>query len=589
MFDDRRKQSGEFPGRVLFLAFAAVAAILFLAGIDSIAQRQFPDPDDVLRLVQVRDVLAGQNWFDPTQYRISPPEGTPMHWSRLVDGPILLVLFVSTPFIGHTAAESAALIAVPLFVFGITTAILTRLSWRLLGPRAAVFAVLVCGFLPPLLFQFRPMRIDHHGWQIFSVMLALWAVSWRDARKGGWVAGLAIAFGLSISLEVLPMAAAFGGVLFLRWWRASTQSTWLVSFMQSLSGGLALFYLATRGPSPIEYCDAISPAHIAFFLVAAAGTWLIAQIRSLRALALLLLFGLTAAAGLGVYAFMSPECLATPFARLDPVVDRYWYQRVLEGRPVWEQSAKHAIPALIQVMAALGATIILRMRAYDWLRDWWTDYLLLLLAAIVLSLLVSRSMAIAAMMGAMPLGWLASSMLLRLRQSKQTAQRLGIGVAFLLLLAPFTPVTLFSMAKPTEQNLAFRQATLDEARCRVRDQVPLLNAIPATTIFTPLDIGPAILLGSHHSVVATGHHRSEEAMADVISAFTESPEEAEAIVKSRDARYLAMCSDLTETLLYERGNPKGLSAQLKYGNYPDWLEPIDLGQTEQFLLYRIRD
>ena len=589
MIEDRRIRPGAFPGGALVLAFVAVAAILFVSGLDRLIERQFPDPDDVLRLVQVRDVFAGQNWFDPTQYRINSPQGTPMHWSRLVDAPILIVLMLLTPLVGQAAAETAALVIVPLLVFGLTIAILARLTWRLLGGRAAIFAVLACGFLPPVLFQFRPMRIDHHGWQIFSVMLALWALSWRDARKGGWVAGLAMAFGLSISLEVLPMAAAFGGVLFLRWWRDDAQRLWLASFMQALAGGLVLFYLATRGPSPIEYCDAISPAHIAFFLVAAGGTWLVARVGALRGPALLMLFGVTAAAGLGVYALMSPECLATPFARLDPAVDRLWYQRVLEGQPVWTQSAQHAIPALIQIVAAIGATIVLRMRAHDWLRGWWTDYLMLLLAAFTLSLLVSRSTAIAAMMGAMPLGWLASTLLLRLRQVGKAWHKLAIAAMFLLLLAPFTPVTLYSMAKPTEENVAFRQASMDEASCRVREQVPLLDRIPAATIFTPLDIGPAMLLGSHHSVVATGHHRSEDAMADVINAFSGSPSEAEAIVKSRNADYLAMCSDLTETLLYEYENAEGFAAQLKYGNYPDWLEPVDLGQTEEFLLFRVRD
>lgn len=40
-----------------------------------VADRMFPDPDDAMRLVQVRDWLAGQSWFDVTQYRLSPPAG----------------------------------------------------------------------------------------------------------------------------------------------------------------------------------------------------------------------------------------------------------------------------------------------------------------------------------------------------------------------------------------------------------------------------------------------------------------------------------------------------------------------------------
>src|ERR1700733_1318490 len=46
------------------------------------------DTDDATRLVQVHDFLAGQGWFDLTQYRIDPPDGLLMHWSRLVDVPI---------------------------------------------------------------------------------------------------------------------------------------------------------------------------------------------------------------------------------------------------------------------------------------------------------------------------------------------------------------------------------------------------------------------------------------------------------------------------------------------------------------------
>jgi len=43
--------------------------------------------DDAMRLVEVRDLLGGQSWFDLTQYRLAPPEGVRMHWSRLIDLP----------------------------------------------------------------------------------------------------------------------------------------------------------------------------------------------------------------------------------------------------------------------------------------------------------------------------------------------------------------------------------------------------------------------------------------------------------------------------------------------------------------------
>src|SRR5438270_10957273 len=43
------------------------------------------DTDDAMRLVQMRDWLAGQGWYDLRQPRLEPPLGYYSHWSRLID------------------------------------------------------------------------------------------------------------------------------------------------------------------------------------------------------------------------------------------------------------------------------------------------------------------------------------------------------------------------------------------------------------------------------------------------------------------------------------------------------------------------
>ena len=42
-------------------------------------------PDDFLRMHQVHNFLSGQGWFDMRAYRMFPPDGADIHWSRLVD------------------------------------------------------------------------------------------------------------------------------------------------------------------------------------------------------------------------------------------------------------------------------------------------------------------------------------------------------------------------------------------------------------------------------------------------------------------------------------------------------------------------
>jgi hypothetical protein len=88
--------------RQLWLVFAIwllVGAWWIFKAIPTIQEWTFPDPDDAMRLIQVRDWLAGQSWFDVTQYRLNPPAGGPMHWSRLVDLPIAAVILIARPFL----------------------------------------------------------------------------------------------------------------------------------------------------------------------------------------------------------------------------------------------------------------------------------------------------------------------------------------------------------------------------------------------------------------------------------------------------------------------------------------------------------
>ena len=596
MATDERRRDGEFPAKSIVLAWAAVCLILMLTGLTRVIGGRFPDPDDVLRLVQVRDLIGGQGWFDLSQYRISPPHGTPMHWSRLVDLPLVVVIAVLSPLLGQAGAEMVALIAVPFLTLAVVAAAIGRLAWRLHGARAAIFSVLACGFLPMLLFQFQPMRIDHHGWQVASVAVALWAVGRRNPRRSGWFAGLAMAFGASISLEILPLAAAFALVLWLRWLRDDREKDWLVFYMAALALGLVLLYLGTHGLSTTAWCDAVSPAHLVFFAVAACGTWAIARASRLRGTGLAILFAGIGALAAGAYALVSPQCLATPFATLDPVVDRYWYRLVLEGQPVWKQDAAIWFPALVQLIAAIMTVLVLRARAMDWTRKWWGEYLLLLLCAAALGVVVTRSLAFASVLAAIPLGWLASSLLLRLRQRSAPFSVLGIFLAILVLLAPaglvsavrllFPAQAVADAVTPTGQTSDNLQ-NVGAGACDIYGNATLLDGLEPGTIFAPLDIGPAILLETRHSVVATGHHRAADAIGDVIAAFLSDEQGARRIMAQREADYLVLCTDMAEARIYAQEAPGGFAARLMADDAPAWLERVDLGGPREFAVYRI--
>jgi len=72
-------------GILIAIAFIILATFLNNIGVLGTIGK---DIDDVIRLVQIKDYLAGQSWFDTDQYRMGLTGGTDMHWSRIPDIPV---------------------------------------------------------------------------------------------------------------------------------------------------------------------------------------------------------------------------------------------------------------------------------------------------------------------------------------------------------------------------------------------------------------------------------------------------------------------------------------------------------------------
>ena len=427
--EDRRLRLGARPTLAIILTWLCISVILLAVASTRILDNQYPGPDDALRLVQVRDLLAGQAWYDLHQYRMTPPDGTLMHWSRLVDLPIAgMILFLSL-FMEMALAERVTMVVMPLIVLLLTMLVIGRLAWRLFDRQVAIFTCAAMILMPLVATQFQPMRIDHHGWQILSAAIALWAISWRKAAHGGAIAGLAMAAGLMISLETVFLSAGFAAILLWRWLQDTGQRWWLVSYLQALALGLVVLFAMTRGlPDLAAHCDVISPPHIGFFLIVALGTGFLAVPNSMPKLPLLLGLGAFGGLGLGFIGWSEPQCLAPPFSDLDPLVRDYWYVNVTEGRPVWFRPFAQSFAAIVQSLLAIGLSLMLASRARDWKRSWWVEYAFIVFVAFLSGVMTFRSMAFAGALSAIPMGWLMSQILKRWRASERLWPKLWLAI-----------------------------------------------------------------------------------------------------------------------------------------------------------------
>lgn len=573
-----RGDVSDFLRRVA-LAYGLIVLLMLATNAGAILAWRFPDPDDALRLVEVRDLLGGQGWFDLTQHRIDPAHGgVLMHWSRLVDMPLAGVMLLLRPVLGAGGAERAALLIVPMLTLAVVVMLVARVAWERLGREATTLAALVLAMSVPVVTQIRPMRIDHHGWQVAAALLALNGLMTRHARAGGWIAGGALAIGLSISLEGLPLTAVFGALGMWRWLRAGETKFWLVHFTRALAVVSALCFAATRAGDLAQHCDAIAPVHLAVFALAAVALSALARVRDTR-----LVLGGFLAVGVGavaIYLGVAPQCRAGAFDMLDPLVRRLWYDQVAEGLPVWRQDWTTALQTVIPPLFALGACAALIRRNSGEERVWWQEYAFIQAGALAIAVMVARAGAVAGALAAVPLAWLVAEGLCVLRQGRTWDRRWAAGLGILAALMPAAPITLYGLWPHGAGAAPARPMTA----CDLRRHAAVLAGLPRGTILAPLDIGPDLLLATPDSVLATGHHRGARGMHDAIAAFTGAPDQALAIARANGIAYVALCPDLGEPQIYARAAPHGLAADLLAGRVPGWLAPVS---ADGLLVWRV--
>jgi hypothetical protein len=569
------------------IGWVLACVVLVAASWGDLGRLKFPDPDDPMRLMQVRAWLAGQSWWDVSQHRLAAGA---MHWSRLVDLPIAGVILATRPLLGQAGAEMAALIVVPLVTLLAVLALAAQITRRLGGIEQARLAVLIVPLSVPILYQTRPLRVDHHGWQIVLALAALFLLLGRPTVRAGALIGLSLAALITISMEGLPIAAALCGIAALAWAFEPGRRASLLATVWALFVAGLLLLLATRGAGySAPLCDAVTPDWIAAFGIAALGTTL-ASFTGRAALPVRIgALAVAGAAAIGWLLFKAPECVAGPFAQLDPLTKSLWYEKVSEGLPFWRQYPSWAIMTIgLPIVGLAGAGLALRGSEGE-ARTRWIILLAALVAATLLAALVMRAGATANAIAVPGVAWALSAMLARARAIPAVLPRAGATAAALLIASPGL-VAIALLGFPQTQaarSTPARVAARDRPTCTDGTQVRAVEQLPPALLFAPIDIGPDIIVATHHRAVASGHHRNMAAMHDILAAFTGTPEEAHRLIVARGAQYVVVCPGLNEPEIYRETAPDGFWARLERGERFPWLEPVSI-HGSPVLVWKLR-
>lgn len=589
------------------IGWALGAAILIAMFGNAALSQSFAEPDSAMRLVQVRDLLAGQSWHDTFQYRLNPPAGVEMHWSRLIDVAIAAPIALLTPLLGATTAEVVVAFLWPLGLLVAFVALMTRMARELVAEedqrgRVEVAAAVLSALAFPALDRFAPGAFDHHNVVLVLVAAAAWGLmtAQRQPLRAVW-AGAALSLAVIVAAEALPFlaigAVAAGGCWIFNPERGRRP---LFNFGCGAGATMLVGFVALVPPSSWQdgRCDAFSTSFLWIGLVTAAiamalGSRLPSALTQsvARRAACAAAIGMLGAGGL---LMLAPDCFGGGYGDVSPEMRALWMAQIAEARSLpqlWGDD-----PALFFALAGAAfaglvfAGVGLKRRPGS-VSAWVLGGFLC--GGVALMAWQVRGASFATTF-ALPFAAVAVVEAQARYRERATRSALA-GFALVIVTASAAGWSVIGQqvqrfAASPDMIAAHANGRADVQACFASETLSTLNAEPAGVLLNQFAIGSGVLAASHHSVLAAPYHRNSDGMMATIDAFRASPEGARQQVVQAGASHILVCDGLPEGAFYSSHPAAGvdwtLAHALQADEPPAWLEPVE-GVAAPLKLYRI--
>jgi len=554
----------------------------------------FNDTDDAMRLVEVRDFLAGQGWFDLHQYRLDPPADLPMHWSRFIDLPIALLIRLAELVVPAATAEKVAMYLWPPLVLLPALVAVRRIAVGLGGAKAALPAVYLTATCSPVIGQFVPGRIDHHNVQITLTLWLLALLFDPTSRRRGLALAAISAVMMAVGMETLPFIAFTALAIGLAWAfdRGRDEA---IAYGAGLALATVAVGAATLPPALWTWgaCDALSANYLALAVVGGAGLAAGAFVSPAGTGVRLAFLAAIGGAALFAFALPEPACLRGPFGQILPQVRAIWLDGVTEIQPWRVFFSAHHVDALVAlVLPILAASTAL------WLgRDAATrrslGFLVLVAsaaAAFAIGLLQIRTIVYADMLS-LPL---VAAAIGRFAVEGEARGRSATVTVLLATVLASSSLATFVLGKLAPASWKGDDAVMTAgaggdlsgtaatgagagAGCMTLSNYGGLAKLPPGLVVAEINLGPAILAATPHAVVAAPYHRMQRGILDGDRILRSAPDEALDLMDLRRVDYVVLCTASVSAATARDSEPESLLVALMEWRIPARLEEIGSG------------
>jgi hypothetical protein len=580
-----------------------------------------PDSDDYMYLNQILDWMQGQGWYDNIQHRLDPPNGVPIHFSRLAMLPMaaLLGLF---KLCGSSWQGAGILMATfyPLILFGGFFVILRWVASMFVPTAWAGVSAFVTLFAGGVVFMLRPGHIDHHGLMLLFLMFAMGCVmrliDRPDQKRWAIYTGITLGLGQTIALEILPWLLLVSG-----WIGLAAIIKGKNIARQGLNYGLTLCgvsfvgLLLTRLPSDLLTIDVLTYSIV--YVILAAGIALTFIGISFASSAPQIVRWIVGGGLAGVSGFLFlhhfPELIVGPYGGIDPALAQIILGEIIEAQPYktahisWFELSRIIVPTIMAI--GINLYLVCAKKTSGNQRWHWSFHLLLLSAAFALAIFYQRRfVAEMDMLVILPMTFLLHRGWVWIGTSLRGRPRVYAEIGLILLVGPLpailypamidgrtfaTGMMLFGAhgADPDKCQMVALEKILRD-RQKIGDQ-PLL-------IMNPLSSGPELLFRTRHSVLAAPFHMDVDGNVDSMRFFsTPYPEEAEAIARRRHIGLVVTCRSFPEVYvrlspsqqLIQGDNTKDFAPhfieRLMLGKVPGWLKPVLARDLVNYAVYTV--
>ncbi len=544
---------------------------------------KFGDTDDALRLVQVRDFLLNGQWYDTRLQAIGAPEPLNSHWSRLIDLPVAWLISLFALFVGYLQAEVLAQIVWPLLLLFVLAQVMVHEAERRAGLYAGITVLALLLLTPYAVFQFLPGRIDHHNAQILCAVAGLLLLQRAITEpRAGWWAGGAMAIGLAIGFEALPLLAASLGVACLLACFDPRARAGACHAVMALTAGLSAAFVITVHPAHwlrVE-CDAPS---LNLLLLCGAGALaagvLHARYRSASPWLWLTTFAASGAIGLSAYVAANPDCAGGAFAGMDPIVKTHWLAGVLEGKTLAQFAAiKPSLAFSFLAVMAIALTLLIRQA----LRSRATDHVFMAASTLLAGLYgfyYIKFMPYGILLALVPLAcWIA-----RLPAVGGTSSfTVRVGAVILTSQTWFAMIAGLAIGVFSDVEAgAGKKMSSHVAKCSTKSDIAALSKLPSGLVISDIDLGPYIIVSTWHRTYAGPYHRIHASIRDVLLLQSAPLATAGERLAKMNADYLVLCG-VADDKRSASASPRAdtFAAHMRQGGAFDGLEPVSIGETK---------